>query len=440
MELKPADVLIVSIRGRGHSLAAELKRRGLEVVLIDLTHRMGMWPAEDQEGPFGFFKTDNFSGTLLESLQQEDPFQALERGFTFWTEQGPLELRGPTSRYQLQKLGWKEEWIQSLTNEKENFHFYDPKQGFGVLWPLAMAHVLAKTYDLKGVDGRLTDKKLPLAADFSVRFPTRQGFERSLDWVKQVGVQVYSKTEVLDLVREGSSRWNSRWEGFELKGEIAGIYRSSRFVWTLSSEETQFYSEKLFSRIYNNDSPKGQALEPQWCWVRYRGSLPAEPIVDVLPLHFVMIKDTDSPWTHDNLIITQRTSDRDQFDFWVKIPALQRFNKEYLTKMWSKIGERWVDRMDRLRPVLISFPQEAHYTHEELGPSPFPVFDRSAWQKARKKKVAKNARLYSPEQWESYSWGARYDVQQAIGQEFWNSWKQEQIRKEKNRDREIHPS
>ncbi|MBL7669244.1 MAG: hypothetical protein JNM39_02050 [Bdellovibrionaceae bacterium] len=429
MELRSADVTIVSIRGRGHGLAAELKRRGLEVTVIDLTSQLGLWPAEDQEGPFGFFKSENFSTTFLESLHEEDPYQQLERGFTFWTAQGPLELKGPVTRYLLLKWGWKDEWIGALSHEKPSLQFFDHARGLGTLWPMAMAHVLAKTYDLKTVEAPLAERKLPLTADFSVRFSTRQGLEKSIQWLIQMGIQVFSKTQILDLSQENLARW----DGFEFKGELSGIQKSPRFVWTLTSEETKFYSAKLFSKMYND-----QVIEPLWCWVRYRGRLPDVPLVGVLPLHFVMIRDTDAPWTHDNLIITQRTSSRDQFDFWVKIPSLQRFNKEYLTQMWDKIIERWVDRHIQVSPSLVSHPQEYYYTYEELGPSPFPIFERKTWQKNRNNVPSKNARFHSPEQWDSHSWDSQFDVQQTIGQEIWNIWKQEQIRKEKRRDREIH--
>jgi hypothetical protein len=429
VELKTPDVIIVSIRGRGHGLAAELKRRGLEITVIDLTGQVGLWPGEDQEGPFGFFKSETFSTTFLESLHEEDPYQQLERGFTFWTHKGPLELKGPVTRTLLLKAGWKEEWIGSLSNEKPSLGFFDSRQGLGNLWPLAMAHVLAKTYDLKATEASLAERKLPLAADFSVRFSTRQGLEKSIRWLIQMGIQVFSKAQILDLSQESVSRW----DGFEFKGELSGIQKAPRFVWALTSEETKFYSQKLFSKIYKN-----QNAEPQWCWVRYRGRLPEIPLVQVLPLHFVMVRDPDSPWTHDNLIIVQRTSSRDQFDFWVKIPSLQRFNKEYLTRMWEKIIQRWTEKNIQITPNLVSHPQEYYYTYEELGPSPFPIFERKTWQKYSLIKPAKNARFHTPEQWDSYSWVSQFEIQQKIGQDIWNVWKQEQLRKEKNRDREIH--
>lgn len=429
MDLRDADVFIVSIRGRGHGLAAELRRRGLEVILLDLTSQIGVWPAEDQEGPFGFFKAENISPTFVERLHEEDPYQALERGFTFWTPKGVLEMKGPMTRYLLGQWGWKEDWIDSLANEKPSLQFFDVKKGLGSLWPLVMAHTLACTYEVKAMEAPITSRKLPLSAEFSIRFSTRQGLEKSLQWLVQLGVQVLSKTQILDLSQIGTTRW----DGFELKGEVSGICKAPRFVWCLSSQETRFYSEKVFDKIY-----KSRILEPQWCWVRYRGRLPEISEVQILPLHFVMIRDPDSPWTHDNLMIVQRTSSRDQFDFWMKIPALQRFNKEYLTQGWEKIRNNWTDRLSHLNPTLVSYPQEYYYPYEELGPSSFPIFGREHGEKKHAMGPAKNSFFHHPEQWQDYSWGGQYEVQLSLGEKILQSWKEEQLRKEERRDREIH--
>lgn len=424
-----SDVFIVSIQGRGHGLAAELRRRGLQVSLIDLTSQMGVWPAEDHEGPFGFFKTDSFSSTFLERLNKEDPYQLVERGWTFWTQAGPLEMRGPATQYLLKKWGWKEDWTASLSNDKPSMNFFDRKRGLGPLWPLAMAHVLANTYDLKSVDAAESRQKMPLTADFMMRFSTRNGHEKSLKWLKELDIQVWTKAEILDLADQGFSQWS----GFEFKGELSGLHKARSFVWCLTSEETQFYSEKLKNKIYKNHKQ-----DPMWCWVRYRARLTQVPEVQVLPLHFVMIGDVDSPWTHDNVIICQRTAALDQFDFWLKIPSLQRFNKEYLTHLWNKIESRWHQRIPRSQPSLVSHPQEFYYTYEELGPSPFPLFEKKKWLQHEKWKPAKNVQLHSPEQWNSYSWESIFAQQQQVGQQIWNLWKQAQIKKEKNRDREIH--
>ena len=59
-----SSVVLVSAFGRGHWLAANLVAEGIPVDLIDVTERMGVWPVEDTEGPFGFFKNEKVQEVL----------------------------------------------------------------------------------------------------------------------------------------------------------------------------------------------------------------------------------------------------------------------------------------------------------------------------------------------------------------------------------------
>lgn len=400
------ELIVVSIQGRGLGLAADFAKKGRKVLYLDLTQQMGVWPPEDQEGPFGFFRSERYSQSSLERLNQEDPFLTVEGGWTFWPEEGPLEMRGANALYRLKKMAWKEEWIQSLSNEKPFVEpLRDPVGPF--LWPLRSAHILGSTVDPEDFGLQKSPRKLPLGLDFAVRLSSRTGAEKSHEWLRSLGAEVNTSSEILDLALEGTL-----WTGFEVKGKFSGLARAPSFVWALSSLETEFYNPKLWEKIFNKES-----LDPIWSWVRFRGRVEQHPWVKQLPLHFVMVRDVDSPWARENSVLVQRTAVPEQMDYWIKIPTLQRFNKEYLDRLGEKLRLFWLEKVPLSELQWLSYPQEYYYTYEELGPSPFPVFEGTKKKKFKRLHRAKNAWTISPEQLDQYSWENLFEVQTQVGQQ-----------------------
>ncbi|RYZ83513.1 MAG: hypothetical protein EOP06_19855 [Proteobacteria bacterium] len=90
MDLK-TSVLIVSAHGRGHWLAAELHREHIPVTVIDVSSKLGVWPPEDLEGPFGFLKSEELTPSQSERVFAEDAYISVDEGFTTWLPDGPLE-------------------------------------------------------------------------------------------------------------------------------------------------------------------------------------------------------------------------------------------------------------------------------------------------------------------------------------------------------------
>lgn len=93
----------------------------------------------------------------------------------------------------------------------------------------------------------------------------------------------------------------------------------------MSSEETYFLNKKIGEYFY-----AAGYVEPEWCWIRYRMSFADCEERERLPLHVTLVDDLAQTWTHQNLLILQRTFSPDQFDVWMRVPNVQRFNKEYL--------------------------------------------------------------------------------------------------------------
>ncbi len=426
-----SPVIIISAFGRGHWLAAALVQEGIKTTLVDVTAKLGVWPVEDAIGPFGFFRTDGLAETKLERLYAEDAFQECSNGFTIWAQEGPLEFKGPLTKFKIEKLSLSShvrEFFLGETSSKQSRALYKNIEtlSFDQSWLLHLSHQLASTTYASNALGASVGDSLPLFSSFLLRQPSRNSLERSFEWLKSKGVDVLQPHQIVD-ASFGSGKVIT---GLELSGENQGLFRLDQIVWMLSSEESYFLNERLARYFY----PEGP-LEPDWCWVRYRLSLQGCFERDHLPLHTVVIQDIQSPWVHENLMVLQRTSLADQFDVWIRIPNVQRFNKDYLTTRSELIKKNLSGRMPLSAPEILSFPQEYYYTYAQLGPSRFPVF--SNMQSSRRgKSLYRNLYLDGPEIWANYSYGVFYDQHELIRSRISSWWKEKLLKEQKENRRE----
>lgn len=430
MEMNQFDVVIASVFGRGHWLAVELARKNLKVLLVDLSSRCGVWPVEDIEGPFGVFKLDRFSDSFLEREAHEDPWEILDQGLTVWTRPGPLEFKGPMTRFHFQRRGFDEDSLELLAKgEVTGPQMKSRLKGdFSRDWPIVLAAQLASTRNRRLSTALNGGRLLPLAATFGVRFATRQGFLRQFEWLRREGVIVTDQSEILDLA------WKSRSEvgGLELKGEISGVVKLEQLIWTLTGGETRFVRESLLPVLY-----PGGLVEPNWCWLRYRLTIEPSPETERLPLHVVLIEDLDSPWTHENLVILQKTPVKRNLDAWIRLPASQRFNVDYLREHGRRLTARFLERFPLSQVEVQDLPQEASYTTVELGEPRVPVWPESQDPTAGRKK-ASNLHFESPENRSNHSLECEYDHQKELRDRLWK-WQDVRLLKKAKELREDHP-
>ncbi len=407
---EPGQVLIVSIFGRGHWLAAKLQKEKIPVQLIDISHLMGPWPPEDIAGPFGFFKSEYLDDLEVETVFSEDPYESNPSGFTLLLEDGPLELHGPLTSFRLQTLGipafverslhLSPKQLQSMAGglQKEFSGLSFEKAWLG---HLAFALAASRSDSDDPVCGNFLNSNLepvPLFSTHYTRLASRNSLDRSLEWLKNQGVQVLKGSRPVDFSMASNKCLVN---GIEFEGE--GITSLSKLIWCLSHEETFFLAPKIAPLIY---ASKNQ--ESEWSWVRYRVQLSKSLECDLLPPHFCMIGELGAQWTHSNLISILRTGAPEQFDVWLKLPTLQRFNKEYLNMEGAKVTDQLTKKLGGVACQVVSYPQEYYYTYSQIGAPRFPVYPGIHQPSDVRAPVKDGIYFHSPEVWKNLAYSGQF--------------------------------
>lgn len=92
------SVTIVSAWGRGAYLAHQLRKKGFEVTVWDVTSLLPSLSSAEKEGPFGVFLPDHLTDLQRKCLC-ENSFYPVQQGFSVFTSQGPVEFRGPLKSF-----------------------------------------------------------------------------------------------------------------------------------------------------------------------------------------------------------------------------------------------------------------------------------------------------------------------------------------------------
>ena len=401
------DVVILSIFGRGHWLAAELAEAGRRVALVDVSSKLGRWAPEDWEGPFGFFHSDRLSASQIERLSEDDYHDPVDQGFVMWLRSGPIDMKGPLSSFWFNKLGFSNDVTRyinsynSLSEEErtqlKNKIAEDP---FQETWFAHLCHQLASTTYLESANAVKHGRPLNVMSPLNIRRVTRRGFEKSLDWCEKKGVRVFRNAEVVDAQME-----SKKLERIEIRSDWSGNIEGQRFIWQLTSDETYHISKKLGEQIF----PSGR-VRSTWSWMRFRIQLESTPTLASLPNQFVMLNDIFLPWTHSNLLIVQKTVKPENFDVWVRIPTQLRYRRSYLENINKEILEEFASRIPGSTPVNIDMPQDYLYEEEELGPSRHPIFAPEEVRALKRVKLD-NLTFDGPETWVNLDWLGQFEKQ-----------------------------
>lgn len=397
------QVAVISIFGRGHWIAAELARRGIPTTLLDISDQMGFWTPEDWEGPFGFFKSEKLKPTQVERVLEGDSTLMVPQGFSFWLEDGPLELKGPVSKHRLQALNIPESVQDYIQGAKATGNL--KLLSFEQNWLAQFAHAYSSTRVSLSPEAIGHGTSIPLFSSYFIQQASRPGLQKSLKWCESHGVNVPHKVSLQDI----SLADRKTLSGLEVKTEKSGLLKAEQFVFCLTSEEMGMISTKV-QKVFFPRRP----IEPEWSWLRYRVSLKENFNRDQLPLHFVLIENKNLPWYHENFLVVQASAVPSSYDVWVKVPTAQRFNKQYLSDLGAKMITTLSKKIVEGDPAILAYPQEHQYNYSEIGPSRHPIYSKGVDVKSRAQNDLDNVTLDSPETWDHLGWEGMFNSQTAI--------------------------
>jgi hypothetical protein len=400
-----ADIVIVSVFGRGNWLAGELARQGWKVSLIDVSERVGDWDAEEAEGPFGFLEGVDLVPSQKARLTAEGEAVPVPQGFVVWLPEGPIEFSSPMTKFQLEKRRVPEEVARYLQlqgavkaeekKELERLGRRIRKLGFEESWLANFAHQLAASTYRENHEALASEWALPVFQPYLIRHATAAGREKSLNLCRAAGAKVRTQAKVRDVRMTGRLC-----DAIEVEDVKSGVERGRAFVWALSSEETARFSPAVASQIFGEGT-----LRPSWYWARFVFSYSG---ASELPVWSAVVRDSLLPWTHANLLILRKEAKEGELGVWMRLPVRARFDKTYLEKVGAEAAELLTRRLPGFNPQLKLLPAEVREgdpakAEAKYGPPRFPVFDESEIKKASER-AAKNVLFDGPEQWVTLDW------------------------------------
>lgn len=208
-----------------------------------------------------------------------------------------------------------------------------------------------------------------MGSDYFIRSMSRAGTQKSIDALSRAQVKVRTGAMIVDAAQGASQRLKSLEVKFE-GSDTAELFEAERFVWFLSSEETEKLSPRLQQKIFD-----AEPIRPTGSWVRTRLKFANVPQRESIPLHSVWTRDVALPWSHENLFALIRTTNPELFDVWFRIPEVYRFQKDYVLRMVEQIRLQLEDRMAFRGIQVVDLPVTVVKSPQEVGPSRHPLFD-----------------------------------------------------------------
>ena len=390
------DILIVDLYGRGHWLASECQKKGYDVAVLDFTSLMGTWSIEDMEGPFGVFGSKKHAPSQINRLANEGPLTLSDRGYVIWLKTGPLEMKGPLGNLQLQKAQIPHVVTEYLRNNHPSSKLSDflsqiKHLSFKQSWLAHFAHQVSSSVLMENTKGTSFGSSLPLMSSFYYRKLYKRKDKQNLPnliypSLSKTHTVLYAEKSLLEYIQ------------YQKDKQV----KANCIVWMLSSEETHFCFGDSADVLF----PKGIMI-PSWYWTRYRMSFEKSDILENLPDHFVMLEDIYLPWTHDNMVIVQKTANETMIDTWIRLPYTQRFEKDYVENYGQRIKKSLQERIPECNLHIQDGPKELTENPHQIGPSIFTIYDLKERQRLKRTSL-KNVVFEGPEVWTSLGWDGQF--------------------------------
>lgn len=357
----PAEVAVVSAFGRGDLLAGELRTRGFDVILVDVTTALGERSLSDLEGPFPIVRPNPLLPAHLEWLMSHS-FEEVANGFSMWLKDGPLEFRGPLANfYQTREPAiahFRDHyagWLQGGPKRPEMVKRASDLK-FDDAWMIEFAHSFASNELRRAAECHLSGEPFPINQVVQSPIFNPQTLQKIHQDAVDAGVK-YVKSEGFADVRVESGRLAE----VEVQAGSRGVLRAKQFVWCLSSQETESMSRKLARAIY----PRG-VLPADWAWRRFTIHSAKNSLESIIPPYVVMLDDIHFPWAYENLIVLKRRK-LGLSDLWVRLPAEASKRPDQFQRFSAKLAAVLRDR----------FPKWSHEFEPPWDENPplYPVFD-----------------------------------------------------------------
>ena len=358
------DVVIVSFWGRGAWLAHQLQKNAFRTTVFDISPLYPLSSAE-REGPFGVF-LPSYLSDLQKSYLCGDHFYSVQQGFSLFTSQGPLELRGTLSSFFketwpdfqighsiLYPFDMRSSFLQTPVSELQSLFGINSQQSKKVKESIKpnVFLSLAKQFSCSYLEqnflnqnkvkekasslGSFSSGFSPLFSEYLFRESSQRYFMDIKDSLKKEGVE-WMDISVADLSSSDNflRDFKSTKKNVEFKwnGET---HRSKFLIWTLSGPETlQFFSDSM------------PFLFPEWkppmkIWKRFSLSWNQGAFEKVIPFllfvlpdykrkdHLLYRKELSSGMEY--FLSLKRHPEASKMDLWILCPYADRFNKSILS-------------------------------------------------------------------------------------------------------------
>lgn len=329
------DVLIFSIFGRNHWLAAQLKSAGLTVALMDLTSLFQKGLAEDWEGPFPLIFPDHVARSYSQSFTDQDRSELLHRGPSLRIKgRGLLEFKSDHIEYMLNHMDQKGVWV---SEEDGRPQIKSTDFEFKSLWLKSFLKQWRSTTlrSLRSTEETIQD--FPLNSNYVLRHPSRRGYVESAAWLTDSGVEVLKPNPWWRCEYDSNAnQWKLRFDQDELE------IQAKNFILGLTSYELHKFSGQI--------SPNQELVTPQAFWVRWRGVVNNQNALNFIPTYSMYLSDPEFGVYSENFFTVIKRNQQ-EIDIWACLPYEALSQVEFQTEIRSAIEEKLGQYVPELKNI-----------------------------------------------------------------------------------------
>jgi hypothetical protein len=396
LSVEKQSVAIISAYGRGDLLATELKARGFDVTLVDVSNGLVKRSYPDLEGPFPVARPNPILPAHLEWLMTQS-FDEITNGFCVWLKNGPIELRGKLSTFYTNKVTAVAEFRQYVEqlaanpSKKNDLSRRLEELKFDDRWLIELSHTFACN-ELRALpECHRSGEPFPFHQTLDIPIFNEANATKVQSELKASGIRLMETEGVSDVqVERGSIK------EIELNIGRKEALECRYYVWCLSSEETEAISKKVAEKLFTRGP-----IHSDWAWRRFQVHSGKSAFDAVVPKYLLMVDDIHFPWVSDNMTILKRRKP-ELADLWVRLPSVNSRKPDQLKGFTEKLDAMLKDRFPRW-----SMRLEAPW---DEGPPLYPVFEPETKASFGKVKWS-NFVFEGPEVFDRLDWAGRFQKQ-----------------------------